>query len=742
MAPALQAGLTALAKPWFRRRALRVFRDKTSLSASPELWPAIESALSESRYFILLASSEAAASHWVDQEVRWWREKRTYDTVLIALTEGELRWDAERGDFQPSAPIPDGLRGWFPREPLWVDLRWARGEQDVSMRNPRFRDNVGELAAPVHGLPKDELIGEDITQHRHTLRLVRAAVGLLLLLLAVAIVGGVIALVQRNRARDERNLAVSRLFAARAQADLDRSLDRAALTSLEAMRLANTDEARASAQLVLQRSEPQRATLTVPGGGLNALAFSADSASLAVAGSELSLVDVATGRRIAAPPSDGDIFEVAFAGDELAWIDAAGGLTFWNQVTGQRREASRFLGLRHIAIAGGVLADARGEEIQVGDARDMDAVVPLDRPRGEVRALALSDDGRLLAVARGSSVELFDTTTGHRVGPPLRGHQQWVTAVAFNRDGSMLASGSFDRGIRLWRIEEDGGSPVGLLEGHPSTVRALAFSPDGKVLVSGGGGSPGAQLGGLTGGVMRLWDVSAKRARGTMLRSASELIDVEFSPDGRNLATAAFNGQVALWYPSLWATDGAALERRLCQVAGRNLTEAEWQTLSTGREYTRTCENLPAGNPIAAVPERFAGAYDAVSLHQEPIDVVLRGVNDPTCRRLLGHAASCFTMHPTFWNITDEDDFAETYGEVSYRNGQLLLHYENVGLSVPSNCEEELDSYRPAKDGAWVLLARLALGDAEFDCTLDRLEPGASSPLASRAAQPGSLSSD
>jgi TIR domain-containing protein len=70
LAPALQAGLQSLAKPWYRRRALRVFRDKTSLSASPELWPAIEGALSQSDYFVLLASPEAAASRWVEQEVR------------------------------------------------------------------------------------------------------------------------------------------------------------------------------------------------------------------------------------------------------------------------------------------------------------------------------------------------------------------------------------------------------------------------------------------------------------------------------------------------------------------------------------------------------------------------------------------------------------------------------------------------------------------------------------------------
>ena len=190
LAPALQSGLQSLAKPWYRRRALRVFRDQTSLSASPELWGSIEVALSKARHFVLLASPTAADSHWVDQEVRWWRANRGHDTVLIALTDGELDWDDDRGDFGAESPIPPGLRDWFPHEPLWVDLRWARDDTDVSMRNPRFRDAVGELAAPMHGLPKDELIGEDISQHRRTLRLARGAVALLSVLLILAVVGG------------------------------------------------------------------------------------------------------------------------------------------------------------------------------------------------------------------------------------------------------------------------------------------------------------------------------------------------------------------------------------------------------------------------------------------------------------------------------------------------------------------------------------------------------------------------
>ena len=66
----------------------------------------------------------------------------------------------------------------------------------------------------MHGLPKDELIGEDISQHRRTLRLARGAVGLLVLLLALAVVGGIVALVQRNEAVSQAQSALSRSLAA------------------------------------------------------------------------------------------------------------------------------------------------------------------------------------------------------------------------------------------------------------------------------------------------------------------------------------------------------------------------------------------------------------------------------------------------------------------------------------------------------------------------------------------------
>src|SRR4029453_13283185 len=86
VAEALQAALHQFAKPWYRLRALRVFRDDSSLSANPGLWSSVQSALDDSEYLILLASPNAARSMWVDREVEYWLRAKGPERLLIALT--------------------------------------------------------------------------------------------------------------------------------------------------------------------------------------------------------------------------------------------------------------------------------------------------------------------------------------------------------------------------------------------------------------------------------------------------------------------------------------------------------------------------------------------------------------------------------------------------------------------------------------------------------------------------------
>src|SRR5689334_8968308 len=93
LAPALQTDLERFAKPWYRMRALRIFRDTANLAANPALWASVEDGLRSSQWFILLASADAAKSEWVNREVRWWVAHRSPDRLLVVGTGSGLKWD-------------------------------------------------------------------------------------------------------------------------------------------------------------------------------------------------------------------------------------------------------------------------------------------------------------------------------------------------------------------------------------------------------------------------------------------------------------------------------------------------------------------------------------------------------------------------------------------------------------------------------------------------------------------------
>jgi hypothetical protein len=146
-------------------------------------------ALDDARYLVLLMSPQSAASTWVNREIQHWLATKGIDRLLPVLTEGALEWDPERGDFRPegSPSLPPALYGAFAEEPRWVDLRWAREGVQLDLRHAPFLDAVADLAAPIHSLAKDELVGDDVRRHRQTRRVVEAVVVTLAVLLAAAV---------------------------------------------------------------------------------------------------------------------------------------------------------------------------------------------------------------------------------------------------------------------------------------------------------------------------------------------------------------------------------------------------------------------------------------------------------------------------------------------------------------------------------------------------------------------------
>jgi WD40 repeat protein len=121
-------------------------------------------------------------------------------------------------------------------------------------------------------------------------------------------------------------------------------------------------------------------------------------------------------------------------------------------------------------------------------------LVVWDREAGEVvqtldtaPALAVpSPSGDLIATtsregAVSHVVEVWRSSTGQRAAT-LAGHTGRVLDLAFDVDGSRLATASTDGTVRVW--DPDTGEALLVLRGHDGLVSSVAFSPDGAQLAS------------------------------------------------------------------------------------------------------------------------------------------------------------------------------------------------------------------------------------------------------------------
>ncbi len=200
--------------------------------------------------------------------------------------------------------------------------------------------------------------------------------------------------------------------------------------------------------------------------------------------------------------------------------------------------------------------------------------------------LAISPDGRWLAVSVLNALTLWDMAAATPVATSLRGHMARVSSLAITPNGNWLVTASQDSNARLWNLTGDRApeDPV-ILRGHDNQIHALQISPDGRWLVTLGDDQ-----------TARVWDLEAKdpAARADIMSGADRWHAVaRFSPDSRWLAVAGLDGvlrvrdfqsenpgqevtQLRGFESPVQSVTFSANSRRIAAVAGSDMVPRVW----------------------------------------------------------------------------------------------------------------------------------------------------------------------
>ena len=191
-----------------------------------------------------------------------------------------------------------------------------------------------------------------------------------------------------------------------------------------------------------------------------------------------------------------------------------------------------------------VASGSRDWTVRVWDPRNGSIHRVFDGHEGEIHVARFSPGGAFLAVTSADKgLRLWN------LDPPARpqlisGHTEKAYRAAFSPDGAVVATSSEDETVRLW--DASSGDVLQVITGHESDLYGLDFSPDGRILATTGADR-----------TTHLWDAESGELLVLLRGHEREVLAAAFAPDGR-LATAGVDGKILLWDPQTWTVAESA----------------------------------------------------------------------------------------------------------------------------------------------------------------------------------------
>lgn len=162
--------------------------------------------------------------------------------------------------------------------------------------------------------------------------------------------------------------------------------------------------------------------------------------------------------------------------------------------------------------------------------------------RASVWSITFSPNGQFIASGSwDKTIKLWQLVTNQNgeikssLLNTLNGHSDWVRSVAISPNSQILVSGSEDKTIKLWQISN--GELLQNIQGHSDYIRCVAFSPDGTTITSGSDDK-----------TVKIWDVNSGQCIGNLRGHSNAVTCLIFSFDGNILASGSWDNTIKLWH--------------------------------------------------------------------------------------------------------------------------------------------------------------------------------------------------
>jgi WD40 repeat protein len=150
-----------------------------------------------------------------------------------------------------------------------------------------------------------------------------------------------------------------------------------------------------------------------------------------------------------------------------------------------------------------------------------------------IQSLDCNSDASQVAIGTATRlVKLFDRATQKELFVE-RKHTDWVLAIAYSRDGFLLASGDRFGGIHVW--ETDTGKEFAALRGHAGGITGLVWSPDGNELISSS-----------LDGTVRVWNMHSLQVEKSWQAHERGVLSLVVDSQ-KNLLTSGRDGWIRKW---------------------------------------------------------------------------------------------------------------------------------------------------------------------------------------------------